>query len=303
MKYFDAFSGMGGFSVAIKQSNPSVECIGFSEVDNHAISVYKKHFPTHINFGDITKIKIEKLPDFDILAGGFPCQSFSRAGKKKGFEDARGTLVFELARILEGKKPSYFVFENVERLISSNGGRDFRGIIQIFDECRYDMQWQILNSKNFGLPQNRSRIFIVGNLRGKPRPEVFPFKENKGESTESREVGNNLRVTNESLILIPNTVYQGGTRKVVYKRGKIFPPILASQGKSGDNQPIITIPDYRRLTPLECERLQGYEDDYSKYGCDGKLISNTQRYRMIGNAVSVPVVKAIFDEFFRSINE
>ena len=209
MKVFSTFSGIGGFEVGIERAFDEVEqrrrrqaegslettlpdvisqpderqhaaCIGYSEIDKYAIKVYERNFPNVKNYGDITKINAKELPDFDCLVGGFPCQAFSIAGKRKGFEDTRGTLFFDLARILRAKQPRLFVFENVKGLLSHDGGRTFKTIIQTIDELGYDCQWQVLNSKNFGVPQNRERVYIVGHRRGTRRPDVFPIEYNYG---------------------------------------------------------------------------------------------------------------------------
>lgn len=123
MKYFSMFSGIGGFEYGLQQSKHEFECIGFSEIDKYASSIYTRHFPKHRNYGDATKINTEDLPDFEFLVGGFPCQAFSIAGKRKGFDDARGTLFFEIARILRDKEPRYFLLENVKGLLSHGGGQ------------------------------------------------------------------------------------------------------------------------------------------------------------------------------------
>jgi DNA (cytosine-5)-methyltransferase 1 len=172
MKYLSLFSGYGGFELGIGDKG---ECIGFSEIDKYAIQVYKKHFSNHKEYGDITKINPKELPDFDLICGGFPCQAFSIAGKRGGFSDTRGTLFFEVARIVEQKRPRFLLLENVKGLLSHDNGRTFFTIISTLDELGYDCQWQVLNSKNFGVPQNRERVFIVGHLRGTRRPEVFPI--------------------------------------------------------------------------------------------------------------------------------
>jgi DNA (cytosine-5)-methyltransferase 1 len=161
-------------------SNPSTNkrqptCIGYSEIDKYATSIYQHHFPNHKNYGDITKINAEELPDFDFLCGGFPCQSFSIAGKRGGFNDTRGTLFFDIARILKIKQPRLLLLENVKGLLSHDEGRTFATIISTLTELGYDLQWHVLNSKNFGVPQNRERVFIIGHLRGTSRPKVFPF--------------------------------------------------------------------------------------------------------------------------------
>src|SRR5574343_964516 len=204
MKYFSTFSGIGGFELGIQlayennrkllqiqtakdlpeilpdteERQKRITCVGFSEIDKYATAIYQKHFPTHKNYGNITTINAEELPDFDLLVGGFPCQAFSIAGKRKGFDDTRGTLFFDLARILRAKQPRLFLFENVKGLLSHDNGKTFATIIATLDELGYDCQWQVLNSKNHGVPQNRERVFIVGHLRGTSRPEVFPITEN-----------------------------------------------------------------------------------------------------------------------------
>jgi DNA (cytosine-5)-methyltransferase 1 len=193
MKYLSLFSGIGGFELGIQQAygelhplstkqsreerrmenmeesmsksngqswNSTPTCIGYSEIDKYAIQIYERHF-NHKNYGDITKINTDELPDFDFLCGGFPCQAFSIAGKRKGFEDTRGTLFFEIARILRAKQPRLFLLENVKGLLSHDNGNTFRTIISTLDELGYDLQWQVLNSKNFGVPQNRERVFII----------------------------------------------------------------------------------------------------------------------------------------------
>lgn len=195
IKYLDLFSGIGGFSKAIQDIDPTAECIGFSEIDKYAIQIYNKQFPSHKNYGDITKINASELPNFDLICGGFPCQSFSIAGKRKGFEDTRGTLFFDITRLIKEKRPRYILLENVKGLLSHDKGRTFATILSALTELGYDLQWQVLNSKNFGVPQNRERVFIVGHIRGMPRPEVFPFRENDEHVTgqDRKELKNSQR--------------------------------------------------------------------------------------------------------------
>lgn len=233
------------------------------------------------NFGDITKINAKELPDFDCLVGGFPCQAFSIAGKRKGFEDTRGTLFFDLARILQSKQPRLFVFENVKGLLSHDSGRTFRTIIATLTELGYDCQWQVLNSKDFGVPQNRERVYIVGHLRGTPRPEIFPLAGADGEDIIVSGVldTETWRKRHEQI------------RRVHSAKG-ISPTIPTAQG--GGVMIKIDTPSIRRLTPLECERLQGFPDNWTKYGTDGE-ISDTQRYKMCGNAVTTNVVQVVFE--------
>lgn len=150
------------------ESSPLVSptCVGYSEIDKYAIQIYQSKFPEHKNYGDITKINAKELPDFDLFVGGFPCQAFSIAGKRKGFEDTRGTLFFDIARILEAKKPRFFLLENVKGLLSHDGGKTFKTIIKTLDELGYDVEWCVYNSTDFGRPQSRPRVYIAGFIRG-----------------------------------------------------------------------------------------------------------------------------------------
>ena len=181
MRYFSMFSGIGGFELGIGKKG---ECIGYSEIDKHAITTYKKHFPTHKNYGDATTIKAEQLPDFDLLCGGFPCQSFSIAGKRMGFKDTRGTLFFDIARIIKVKRPRIVFLENVKGLLNHDEGRTFATILATLDELGYNAEWQVLNSKHYGVPQNRERVFIIGHLRGTSSRQIFPITKGDGKSCE-----------------------------------------------------------------------------------------------------------------------
>ena len=137
MRYFSTFTGIGGFEIAIDAVDPDAEHVGYSEIDKYATKVFERHYPNVRNYGDITKINENELPDFDCLVGGFPCQAFSIAGKRRGFQDTRGTLFFDLARIIRAKQPRYFVFENVKGLVSHDEGNTFRTIITTIDELGY----------------------------------------------------------------------------------------------------------------------------------------------------------------------
>ena len=157
MRYFSTFTGIGGFELGIGDTH---ECVGFSEIDKYAVQIYQKHFPNHKNYGDITKIGADTLPDFDLLVGGFPCQSFSLAGKRGGFDDTRGTLFFDIARIVRAKQPSMLLLENVKGLLSHAGGETFKTILRTLDELGYDAEWCVLDSFYF-FAAPRPRVFIV----------------------------------------------------------------------------------------------------------------------------------------------
>lgn len=288
-------------------------CVGYSEINKYAIQTYQKHYPNHTNYGDITKINECDLPDFDLLVGGFPCQSFSVAGKRGGFADTRGTLFFDIARIVKHKRPHLLLLENVKGLLSHDEGRTFGTIVSTLDELGYDLQWQVLNSKNFGVPQNRERILIVGHLRGTPRPEVFPLLGEDGGDTEIgvpyprgakgiatrhldrnggliSDIASTVQVAEVPHVVIPSPVYGSGKRSVGYSVSDTFPTIRATQHKSGDNQAKVSDGvSIRRLTPMECERIQGFPDNWTAG------VSDTQRYKQCGNAVTVNVIRAVME--------
>lgn len=176
MRYFSMFSGIGGFDLALNRAKH--ECVGYSEIDKYAIKTYEQNFGKEVkNYGDAKKINPAELPDFDLLVGGFPCQSFSIAGKRKGFEDTRGTLFFEIARILKAKKPSTCLLENVKGLVNHDQGKTFAKIISTLSELGYNVEWQVLNSKFFGVPQNRERVFIIGHLGEGSTGKIFPVRK------------------------------------------------------------------------------------------------------------------------------
>lgn len=291
MKYLSLFSGIGGFEVGLGNKH---ECVGFSEIDKHAIKVYEKHFPNHKNYGNITTIDAATLPDFDLVVGGFPCQPFSYAGKRKGFADTRGTLFFDICRILEAKQPSLLLLENVKGLISHEEGRTFGTIIRTLDELGYDCQWEVLNSKDYGVPQSRKRIFIAGHLRGTPRPQIFPLRETDADAT-SREIISSPCIS----VAMRNQNRSKHQHKEGMKYGDVEKKYVLEENKEGISFVVKSVTHefmlrngehLRYLTPVECERLQGFPDGWTEGASD------TQRYKMCGNAVTTNVVSAIAKE-------
>ena len=184
MKFIDLFAGIGGFRIGMERAGH--ECVGFCEIDKHAVKSYRAMHDTEGEWfsNDITTVEPNDLPEFDCICGGFPCQSFSIAGKRGGFEDTRGTLFFEVARLIQARKPQYVFLENVKGLLNHDGGRTFGTIIQTLWELGYDCEWQLLNSKNFGVPQNRERVFIVGYPRGRSGRKIFPIRKNGEKANE-----------------------------------------------------------------------------------------------------------------------
>ena len=326
LKYFSMFSGIGGFELGIQKAAPYAECIGYSEVDKYAISVYERNFNGHKNYGDATQINPGELPRFDLLVGGFPCQAFSVAGKRQGFDDTRGTLFFDIARILKAKRPRHLVLENVKGLLSHDSGKTFATILGVLSDLGYFVEWQVLNSKDFGVPQNRERIYIVGHFGGAPRRQVFPLRSDSGTVDElpghhtntvtaryggSQAVG--TYVIESQLDAQSPTVRVREATKTGYAEATVGDSInisvpnsktrrgrvqrgLAWTLQTSENQATLT-PDarIRRLTPKECERLQGFPDDWTRYNSDDKEVSDSQRYKMCGNAVTVNVVRAVME--------
>ncbi len=186
IRFFDMFAGIGGFRSGLEAIG-GFECVGHCEIDKHANQAYNAIYNIKKEekyFEDATKINPYDMPDIDLICGGFPCQAFSLAGKRGGFEDARGTLFFEIARIAAVKRPAYLFLENVPGLLSHDGGKTFAVILGALSELGYDLCWQVLNSKDFGVPQARKRVYIIGYLRGKCTGEVFSFREANGKTTE-----------------------------------------------------------------------------------------------------------------------
>lgn len=202
MKYFSIFSGAEGFGQGFPKD---WECVGFSEIDKYASMVLKYHFPTVKNYGDIEKIKWEEVSQFDILTGGSPCQDFSIAGKRRGLAGARSSLAWEYIRCLRTKKPRYFIWENVKGVMSSRGGWDFANILSAFSESGYALWWQVLNAKDFGVPQNRERIFVIGVREGSPKEIFFESKDSR-----SAEIMGTTKGEENTIIGERDTVYGTG---------------------------------------------------------------------------------------------
>jgi len=339
LKCLSLFSGIGGFDLALQRQGH--EIVGACEIDKYARQIYAKHFPEVPIHKDATKINPDNLPDFDIIVGGFPCQAFSVAGKRRGFEDTRGTLFFEIARIAQKKRPRYLLLENVKGLLSHERGETFRTILKTLDELGYDTQCSIVNTKDF-LPQNRERIFIVATLGEESRREIFPLgeissisnKKNKGEQGKGTRIRGQdcsstidaryggLRNSGETYLMYYNKSESQAAR--VYNIEGLCPtlgtghamqspniavPVLTPDRKEkrqngrrfkedGDPAFTLTAQDrhgiydgkrIRRLTPKECERLQGFPDNWTEG------ISDTQRYKCVGNAVTVSVIEHVLE--------
>lgn len=190
IKYLDMYSGIGGFRSALDALG-GFECVGFCEIDPYAKRAYETLYDTKGEryFEDARNIDPDDLPDIDLICAGFPCQSFSIAGKQRGFDDTRGTLFFEVARIAAAKRPALLFLENVRNLLSHDKGRTFETILEVLDDIGYDVSWTVLNSANFGIPQSRNRVFITGFLRGRCAGEIFAFSQTNPKTLEQRLPG------------------------------------------------------------------------------------------------------------------
>lgn len=293
MRCFSLFSGIGGFDLAAQRTGH--EIVGACEIDKYARRVYERHFPGVRIWEDATRVNPEEIPDFDILCGGFPCQAFSLAGKRLGFEDTRGTLFYEIARIAKQKRPSYLFLENVKGLLYHDEGRTLRTIINTFYELGYDIEWQVINSKYF-IPQNRERIFIIGHLGEKPTPKIFPLgteeKDNTIKDKTTAEIIQCLvasyykKPTDGAYVIMEQHAQQNGRRINEY----------AWTLTTRQDRAVLQGENIRMLTPMEFERLQGFPDGWTEG------LSDMQRWKCLGNAVTVPVVQYIFEHLTKDRN-
>jgi DNA (cytosine-5)-methyltransferase 1 len=298
LKVFSLFTGIGGFELGITQAlgTDNVEFVGYSEIDKYAIKIYASNYPTHHNFGDVSKLQSSDIPDFDLLVGGSPCQSFSVAGKREGME-GKSSLVSEYIRVLQTKKPSHFIWENVPGMLTIDGGKTFTNILQAFDEAGYFLQWNTANSKDYGVPQNRNRFFVVGTRKDRQLKLLSFQRPNKSALDYVGAVmsAKNKKWINDSTCY--SRTYPQGQR--VYRVTGIA-CTLTSQGgglgaKTGlyyENKDAI-----RRLSPVECARLQGFPDGWHK----DSLVSDTQLYKCYGNAVTVNVIEHIVRGLYNGV--
>lgn len=280
------------------------ECIGFCEIDKFARASYKAIHDTkgEIELHDITTVSddtIRGIGSVDIICGGFPCQAFSIAGNRRGFEDTRGTLFFEIARFASILRPKYLFLENVKGLLNHENGVTFETIISTLDELGYNVEWQVLNSKNFGVPQNRERVFIIGHSRKRGTRRVFPI----GRANREFDFEPKIKIVGNTKN--PNGTSQG-TGSVVYDSNGLVGTLCTRDYKepkqvaipvantllTGESQGVVE-PDFRirKLTPKECWRLQGFPD--WAFDKAQEVNSNSQLYKQVGNSVTVNVISAI----------
>jgi len=319
IRYASACSGIGGFELGFQRAG------GFKRVWScdwdydekgekagyYANKIYRRHFKpeigTHIT-SDIRRINPETIPEHDILTAGFPCQSFSISGKRKGFEDTRGTVFFEICRIAKAKRPTLLLLENVKGLLNHDRGRTFTIILQSLDELGYWVEWQVLNSKYFGVPQSRERVFIIGHLRERSSREIFPItRDDRCLNTaqeETRGEGSRLRVSgtlssrywkdgSEILIGLVHRSFQkldGATR--IYED---IAPTISTPSGGGHIPEVIQDSRIRKLTEKEAERLMGFPDNWTVG------FSYRARLECLGNAVVPQVAEFLGNKIKESL--
>ncbi|HNY35986.1 MAG TPA: DNA cytosine methyltransferase [Candidatus Pacearchaeota archaeon] len=296
--FIDLFAGIGGIRIGFESVGG--ECVFTSEWDEPAQKTYQANFK-ELPYGDITKIDPEEIPSFDILLAGFPCQPFSQAGLKKGFEDTRGTLFFDIARIIKHHNPSVIFLENVRNLAGHDNGNTLKTIINTLEELGYKVFNKILNAKDFGVPQNRARIYIIGF-----KDDVnFTFPEGLQKKTK---VGDILEKKVEDKYTISDRLWAGHQRrkKEHKEKGNGFGYSLFDENSEytstisaryyKDGSEILIKQENknpRKLTPREAARLQGFPENFII------PVSDAQAYKQFGNSVAVPVIKTLAKQIIK----
>ena len=297
MNYLSLFSGIEAVSVAAKSLN--WQAVAFSEIADFPCEVLKYHYPSIQNLGDVKNINGEKYNGtVDIIIGGSPCQNFSIAGNRKGLYGEHSSLAWEFIRILSEVQPKWFLWENVPGTLSTNNGEDFKQLLTELSKLGYGLAWRVLDAQYFGVPQRRRRIFLVGYF-GDWRPPAAVFlgqrsmQRNIEESRKKqyKTSSNNRRNAYPSMLEFVFDCTHGGECRIYNKCNT-----LRARNGTGGNQVPLTIKDLslRKLTPLECERLQGFPDNYTDIPYKGKKHSPLyKRYEAIGNSMAVPVIEWI----------
>lgn len=307
IKIIDLFAGIGGIRIGFeKASGGNVECVFTSEWNRYSVQTYTENFDDLIIHGDITQVNEDFIPEHDILLAGFPCQPFSQAGLKKGFSDTRGTLFFDIERILIAKKPQAFLLENVKQLKGHDKGRTLNTIIEHLKRIGYNnVQYQVLKARQFGLPQNRERIYIVGfsddsikfefpqptnqlikvgDILEKSVDEKYTISDKLWEGHQRRKAANKQNGKGFGFGLVnENSEYTNTISARYYKDGSEI--LIQQKGKNP-----------RKLTPREAARLQGFPESF-------KIpVSDNQAYQQFGNSVAVNVVEKVAFEMLKHIN-
>jgi DNA (cytosine-5)-methyltransferase 1 len=317
MKFIDLFAGIGGIKIGFE--NAGFQCVFSNDFDENAKITFDLNFSEifeiekQMVLGDIQKIPASKIPDFDILCGGFPCQPFSIAGRKQGFNDEkdRGNLFFDIVRILRAKKPKAFLLENVKNLKTHDEGNTMKVILEKLEkELGYFVKVKVLNTMDYGnLPQNRERIYIVGFSDKKAYDKFsFPGKieltKTINDCLEEKEVDDKYYYNDKPLYDIlkkevkkRDTVYQWRRKYVRENKNNVCPTLTANMGMGGHNVPLVlNKKGVRKLTPRECANFQGFPKSYKL-----PSIADSHLYKQFGNSVSIPVIQRIAKNMKRAL--
>jgi DNA (cytosine-5)-methyltransferase 1 len=308
-KVASLFAGVGGIDLAFQNAGFKIEWA--NEIDKKACDTYNNNFQHKIICDDVKNLDGTKLEKVDVLTGGFPCQAFSIAGYRKGLEDERGTLVFELLRIAKEVNPRILFLENVKNLISHNKGNTFKDIMQAIQDMGYKIKYKVLNTCEYSvIPQNRERVYIICFKNDNDyRKFDFPLPEQNKLSIQDlleKKVNDNFYYTNTKYYPIlkeeitnRDTVYQWRRQYVRENKSNLCPTLTANMGTGGHNVPLVLDnKDIRKLTPRECARLQGFPDTFVL----PNNLPNSALYKQMGNSVSVPVIEKIAKNILITLN-
>jgi len=313
LKFIDLFAGLGGFRIAFSEHGG--QCVFSSEWDKHAANTYEANF-SHKPDGDITKIYEKDVPRHNLICAGFPCQAFSISGKRDGFNDTRGTLFFDIARIAKEHRPEILVLENVKNLVGHDGGKTLKKILQVLDEIGYSTYHEVLNASLYGVPQSRERVYFVCFRKDlnvdhysfpNPTLKTISLNDILEENVDIKEfqisrpditISKDENVICDDLVgaalLKPiriGTINKGGQGERIYSpKGHAITLSAYGGGAAGKTGAYLINKKVRQLTPRECLRAQGFPDTYTF----PPAISKSQAYKMCGNSVSVPVLTNIY---------
>lgn len=300
LRFIDLFAGIGGMRLGFETA--SAHCVWSSEWDNHAQDVYEANFGERPH-GDILQVNSADIPEHDILLAGFPCQPFSIIGEQLGFADTRGTLFFEIERILKDKQPQAFLLENVKQLVSHDRGRTFRVILERLSQLDYYTHWKVLNALDFGLPQKRERVFIAGFREN----HHFVFPRFMGKRKSLADI---LEHDEQVTMHYKASDFIRQKRKAATEHKHIFHPSIWHENKGGNVSVLpyscalragasfnyLLVNGERRFTPREMLRLQGFSEDFIIFG------NESQIRRLLGNSVAVPVIEAVARAMIQALN-
>lgn len=302
MKFIDLFAGIGGIKIGFE--HVGFECVFSNDFDKHAKTTFDLNFRDPMVLADIQKVSTNSIPDHDVLCGGFPCQPFSVAGYRQGFDDenGRGNLFFDIIRILQDKKPKAFLLENVKNLKTHDKGNTIKVIYEELEKLGYKVTDQVLNSMEYGnVPQNRERIYLVGFLDQNhfdnfAFPEKIPLTKTIHDCLEENKVDDMYYYNGKPLydklkndITKKDTVYQWRRKYVRENKTGVCPTLTANMGMGGHNVPLVLNgKGIRKLTPRECANFQGFPKDFQLPD-----LAISHLYKQFGNSVSVPVIERI----------